>query len=186
MPPPGDTRYVSVSPSPSIESECDCEDAGNVESRAPSIRMDLDSLPSGHRTAPAPGGIWFPQFCEALHTQLPGDSSGRGQFDTRTTYVVGDPGAKSGTAAPLEYATTGEVGLPHWDTIFEYILRKCGYLVKFDTVYVMTDNRNLADHTRPDTTLPHWPAAARWWHSRLQLLGPHKEKTELLFFPFQR
>ena len=47
----------------------------------------------------------------------------------------------------------------------------------------MVDNRNLADHKRHDATLPHWPAAARWWHSRLKLIGPHKEKTELLFFP---
>ena len=22
-----------------------------------------------------------------------------------------------------------------------------------------------------------------WWHSRLQLIGPRKERTELLFFP---
>ena len=41
----------------------------------------------------------------------------------------------------------------------------------------------LADHKRHDATLPHWPAAARWWHSRLKLIGPHKEKKELLFFP---
>ena len=47
----------------------------------------------------------------------------------------------------------------------------------------MVDNRNLTDHKRHDGTLPHWPAAARWWHSRLKLIGPHKEKTELLFFP---
>ena len=30
---------------------------------------------------------------------------------------------------------------------------------------------------------PHWPAAVAWWHSRVQLIGPHQEKTELLFFP---
>ena len=32
-------------------------------------------------------------------------------------------------------------------------------------------------------SLPHWPAAARWWHSRLKLIGPHREKTELLLLP---
>ena len=47
----------------------------------------------------------------------------------------------------------------------------------------MVDNRDLADHKRRDPTLPHWPAAARWWHSRLKLVGPHKEKTELLLVP---
>ena len=39
------------------------------------------------------------------------------------------------------------------------------------------------NHKRQDSSLPHWPAAARWWHSRLKLMGPHKEKTELLLFP---
>ena len=62
-------------------------------------------------------------------------------------------------------------------------MRQCGYLLKFQTVYVLVDNRDLADHKRHDATLPHWPAAARWWHSRLKLIGPHMEKTELLFFP---
>ena len=47
----------------------------------------------------------------------------------------------------------------------------------------MVDNRELANHKRQDPSLPHWPAAARWWHSRLKLIGPHKEKTELLLFP---
>ena len=65
------------------------------------------------------------------------------------------------------------------------ILRQCGYLVEFQTVYVyvMVDNRDLANHQRRDSSLPHWPAAARWWHSRLKLIGPHREKTELLLFP---
>ena len=26
----------------------------------------------------------------------------------------------------------------------------------------------------------------RWWHSRLKLIGPHKEKTELLLFPISK
>ena len=54
--------------------------------------------------------------------------------------------------------------------------------MEFHTVYVMVDNRDLANHKRQDPSLPHWPAAARWWHSRLKLIGPHKEKTELLLF----
>ena len=126
----------------------------------------------------------FQQFCDGLRTDLPGDFDGRGSFDTRTRFVAGEPGAKFGATAPLEYETTGEVGHPHWEAIFEYILRQCGYLLKFYTVYVMVDNRNLADHKRQDSSLPHWPAAARWWHSRLKLIGPHKEKTELLLFPY--
>ena len=45
------------------------------------------------------------------------------------------------------------------------------------------DNWELANHKRQDSSLPHWPAAARWRHSRLKLMGPYKEKTEPLLFP---
>ena len=140
-------------------------------------------MPAVTPRTPGPKNVEFQQFCDRLRTDLPGDSHGRGSFDTSARFVAGDPGAKFGATAPLEYETTGETGHPHWELIFEYILHQCGYLVEFHTVYVMVDNRNLANHRRQDPSLPHWPAAARWWHSRLKLIGPHKEKTELLLFP---
>ena len=71
---------------------------------------------------------------------LPGDSYGRGSFDTSARFVAGDPGARFGDSAPLECEVTGEIGHPHWELIFEYILRQCGYLVDFHTVCVMVDN----------------------------------------------
>ena len=142
----------------------------------------LTRLPADTPRTPGPKGVDFQQFCDRLRTDLPGDSYGRGSFDTSTRFVAGDPGARFG-AAPLEYKVTEEIGHPHWDLIFEHVLRQCGYLVEFHTVYVIVDNRDLANPKRRDSSLPHWPAAARWWHSRLKLIGPHKEKTELLLFP---
>ena len=47
----------------------------------------------------------------------------------------------------------------------------------------MVDTRNLKAHGTVQDGLPHWPAAVAWWHSRVQLIGPHQEKTALLFFP---
>ena len=47
----------------------------------------------------------------------------------------------------------------------------------------MVDTRNLKAHETSQDGLPHWPAAVAWWHSRVQLVGPHQERTELLFFP---
>ena len=135
-----------------------------------------DPNASGHSSNSWPRNVEFQQFCDRLRTDLPGDSHGRGCFDTSARFVAGDPGAKFGATAPLEYEVTGETGHPHWELIFEYILRECGYLVEFHTVYVMVDNRDLANH-KQDPSLPHWPAAARWWHSRLKLIGPHKEKV---------
>ena len=189
MPPLRDDQYISISPTDSPG-----EDAGtDVGAAAPGpashegnqqVGKGLTRLPADTPRTPGPKNVEFQQFCDRLRTDLPGDSDGRGSFDTSTRFVAGDPGAEFGTMAPLEYEVTGETGRPHWELIFEYILRQCGYLVEFHTMYVMVDNRNLADHTRQDPSLPHWPAAVRWWHSRLKLIGPHKEKTELLLlFP---
>ena len=147
------------------------------------VGKGLTRMPADTPRTPAPRNVDFQQFCDRLRTDLGGDSHGRGSFDTSARFVAGDPGAKFGATAPLEYEVTGEIGHPHWELIFEYVLRQCGYLVEFHTVYVMVDNRDLANHKRQDPSLPHWPAAARWWHSRLKLIGPHKEKTELLLFP---
>ena len=129
-------------------------------------------------------GVSHQQFCnEVKGRDLPGGGSGRGSFDTFPTFVVGDPEARFDTHTPLTYETTGEIGHPIWADIFAYILRQCSYLTAFDTVYVMVDTRNLRSHTTAQDGLPHWPAAVAWWHSRLQLVGPMQEKTELLFFP---
>ena len=88
-----------------------------------------------------------------------------------------------GTHTPLTYETNGETGQPIWKDIFRHILKECSYLTAFNTVYVMVDTRNLKAHGTTQDGLPHWPAAVAWWHSRVQLMGPHQEKTELLFFP---
>ena len=178
MMPLRDDQYISLSPmdSPAEDAEMDTVDGQQVG-------KGLTQLPGDTPRTPGPKGVNFQQFCDQLQTDLPGDSRGRRSFDTRTRFVAGDPGARFGSAAPLEYEVTGEIGRPHWELIFEHVLRQCGYLRDFHTFYVMVDNRDLANHQRQDPSLPHWPAAARWWHSRLKLMGPHKEKTELLLFP---
>ena len=123
--------------------------------------------------------------------------------------MVGDPSARFETHTPLTYETNGETGQPLWKEIFGHILKECAYLAvtgtavmarsaneekkkktkecayltAFQTVYVMVDTRNLKAHETSQDGLPHWPAAVAWWHSRVQLVGPHQERTELLFFP---
>ena len=84
---------------------------------------------------------------------------------------------------PDIYETNGETGQPLWVEIFRHILKECAYLTAFHTVYVMVDTRNLKAHETAQDGLPHWPAAVAWWYSRVQLVGPQQEKTELLFFP---
>ena len=188
MMPLRDDQYISLSPtdSPAEDAEMDSGAAAlgqAAQEEGQQVGKGLTRLPADTPRTPGPKGVNFQQFCDQLRTNLPGDSHGRGSFDTSTRFVAGDPGARFGSAAPLEYEVTEEIGHPHWELVFEHVLRQCGYLAEFHTVYVMVDNRDLANHQRQDSSLPHWPAAARWWHSRLKLIGPHKEKTELLLFP---
>ena len=67
-----------------------------------------------------PRSVDFQLFCDRLRTDLPGDSHGRGSFDTSARFVAGDPGARFGDTAPLEFEVTGEIGHAHWELIFEY------------------------------------------------------------------
>ena len=172
--PARDDQYISLTPTDSPVEDAEM-DAGDVppdqaeQEISRHVRGGLTKLPAVTPLTPSSLGVNFQQFCDRLCRDLPGDSTKRECFDTRTRFVVGDPGARFNDPAPLEYEVTGETGRPHWDLIFEHILRQCGYLVEFQTVYVMVDDRDLANHQRRDSSLPHWPAAARWWHSRLKL-----------------
>ena len=116
-------------------------------------------FPANTPITPPAIGLTHKQFCDKIMGEpLPGDGQGRECLDTFPTFVVGDPSARFGTHAPLTYDTTGEIGQPIWKDIFHHILKDCSYLTAFSTVVA-------------------------WWHSRVQLIGPHQEKTELLFFP---
>ena len=182
-------RRVSISPT-DTEPEPD-----DMEPCAAPLPMEIDERP-GVRGAyevrfpavtpvtPPAIGLSHAQWCDkVLNESLPGDGFGRGCFDTLPRFVVGDPSARFETHAPLTYETNGETGQPLWKEIFGHILKECAYLTAFQTVYVMVDTRNLKAHETSQDGLPHWPAAVAWWHSRVQLVGPHQERTELLFFP---
>ena len=71
----------------------------------------LTRLPAETPRTPGPKGVNFQQFCDQLRTDLPGDSQGRRSFDTRTRFVAGDPGARFGSAAPLEARTLVKEGI---------------------------------------------------------------------------
>ena len=189
MMPHRDDQYISLSPtdSPAEDAEMDSGAAAfgqAAQEEGQQVGKGLTRLPADTPRTPDPKGVDFQQFCDQLRTDLPGDSHGRGSFDTSARFVAGDPVLDSAPLHPWSMRLLNqEIGHPHWELIFEHVLRQCGYLVEFHTVYVMVDNRDLANHQRQDSSLSHWPAAARWWHSRLKLIGPHKEKTELLLFP---
>ena len=181
-----DDQFISLSPtdSPAEDAEMDTgakSHGQTAQGDGQQVGKGLTQLPADTPRLLDSKEVNFQQFCEQLRTDFPGDSQGRRSFDTRTRFVAGDLDARFGSAAPLEYEVTGEIGRSHWELIFEHVLRQCGYLSHFHTVYVMVDNRDLANHQRQDPSLSHWPAAARWWHSRLKLmlLFPISESTGL-------
>ena len=136
---------------------------------------------------PPPRGIDHEEFCKDLNGMpLPCDDAERANFDQQDVFILGDPAASFDRSGSHNYdrkSSNPLAGFPEWKMIFSYILRDCGYLVDYDTVYVLVDTRDLADHAARDPGLPHWQAAVAWWESRLQMTGPMGERTELCFFP---
>ena len=134
-----------------------------------------------------PRGIEHEEFCRDMNGMtLPHDHAERKNFDQLDNFILGDPAAcfdrPCGHSYDRKYDNP-HAGYPVWKKVFAHILRACGYLEDYDTIYVLVDTRNLADHTTRDPGLPHWLAAVAWWESRLQMTGPMGEHTELCFFP---
>ena len=157
-----------------------------------SVEMQQSNPPSAHTQAtgqlqPPPRGIDHEELCKDLNEMpLPCDDAERASFDQQDVFILGDPAAsfdRSGGHSYDRKSSNPHAGFPEWKKIFSYILRDCGYLVDYDTVYVLVDTRDLANHAVRDPGLPHWQAAVAWWESRLQMTGPMGERTELCFFP---
>ena len=135
---------------------------------------------AGQLQAP-PRGFDHEEFCQRMNEMpLPCDDAERGTFDQQDVFILGDPAASFDRSSGHSYdrkSSNPHAGFPEWKKIFAYILRDCGYLVDYDTVYVLVDTRDLANHVVRDPSLPHWQAAVAWWESRMG------ERTELCFFP---
>ena len=60
-------------------------------------------------------------------------------FDQQDVFILGDPAASFDRSCGHNYdrkSNNPHAGFPVWKKIFSYILRDCGYLVDYDTVYV--------------------------------------------------
>ena len=115
----GDTQQL---PPPSITSQVTCQ-----------LQEPLREL--GHE-----------EFCQKMNDMLlPCDDAERGTFDQQDVFILGDPAAcfdrSSGHCYDRKFSNP-HAGFPEWKKIFAYILRDCGYLVDYDTIYVLVDTRN--------------------------------------------
>ena len=127
---------------------------------------------------------WFVRNLE--ESSLPGDQHGAGVFDNRADFAFGDPGAHFGGTNKCEYATSGEVGEPHWTKLFQYLLTHFAHVRWLSTVFVLVDNRDLTAPTTQQESLAHWPTVEAWWTSRLAMRGPAQELCDLLFVPIDQ
>ena len=112
-----DDQYISLSPTETPVEDADMESGaattGNAaQEQSQQVGRGLTRMPAVTPRLPDPKGVNFQQFCDQLWTDLPGDHHGRGSFDTSARFVVGDPGARFGSSAPLEYEVTEEIGRP--------------------------------------------------------------------------
>ena len=101
----------------------------------------------------------------------------------------GDPHKKSGDPDRHDYEIKVVDGVevtpgPVWHSLYRWIISQADEFFAFQTVYLITDNRDLLASTVSSTAgLSHWPMAAAWWKERIRYVGPYGERTTVVFVP---
>ena len=101
----------------------------------------------------------------------------------------GDPHKKSGEPDRHDYDIKVVDGVevapgPVWHSLYRWIVSQAADFLAFQTVYLITDNRDLLAETVSSTVgLSHWPMVAAWWKERIRYVGPYGERTTVVFVP---
>ena len=73
---------------------------------------------------------------------------------------------------------------PTWHSLYRWVVSQAAEFLAFQTVYLITDNRDLLAETVSSTPgLSHWPMVAAWWKERIRCVGPYGEHTTVVFVP---
>ena len=73
---------------------------------------------------------------------------------------------------------------PNWHSLYRWVVSQAAEFLSFQTVYLITDNRDLLADTAASTPgLSHWPMVAAWWKERIRYVGPYGEHTTVVFVP---
>ena len=70
---------------------------------------------------------------------------------------------------------------PNW-RLFRWVSQAAEFLAD-QTVYLITDNRNLLADAVASTPGGHWPMVAAWWKERIRYVGPYGKHTTVVFVP---
>ena len=90
----------------------------------------------------------------------------------------GDPYKKTGEPDRHDYAIKIVNGIevapgPNWHSLYRWVVSQVAEFLAFQTVYLVTDNRDLLANTVANTPeLGHWPMVAAWWKERTSMLAP--------------
>ena len=104
----------------------------------------------------------------------------------------GDPHKKSGEPDRHDYEIKVVNGVevapgPNWHSLYRWVVSQAAELLAFQTVYLITDNRDLlADTVASTPGLSHWPMVAAWWKERIRYVGPYGEHTTVYSCPYRR
>ena len=99
----------------------------------------------------------------------------------------GDPHKKSGDPDRHDYEIKVVDGVevtpgPVWHSLYRWIISQADEFLASQTVYLITDNRDLLTATVSSTAgLSHWPMVAAWWKERIRYVGPYGERTTVVF-----
>ena len=145
------------------------------EDRSPDTPTYLDG--------PAEKGLAEVSFrqLEAFFNQvpLPRDNELKEKFDMGSNLLLGDPIPLRSQDVPA-YETRAPAGFVGWNALFSHLISLRDQVMVCDTVYILVDNRDLSNLRNAHGIVPHWPPAAAWWASRVQLVGPFRERTDVV------
>ena len=122
----------------------------------------------------------FRQFVQLFQmVPLPRDNEHKEQFDSGVNFLLRDPIPLRTQDVP-GYRTKDRFGSVDWVTLFTHLISLKDQVMSCDTVYLLVDNRDMSKLENTWKSIPHWPPAAAWWASRVPLVGPYCEKTEVV------
>ena len=130
-------------------------------------------------------GVHFGDLLEALgmHKDIATDHGLN--FSVHQSWRFGDPHKKSGEH-DYEIKIDGEEVLPgpKWKNLFRWLVSQAHEFHDYDTVYLVTDNRDLVAGSLTEVPgFNHWPMVAAWWKERIKCIGPYSERTTVVFVP---
>ena len=124
--------------------------------------------------------LQFRQFVDLfMRVPLPRDNEQKDKFDPGVNFLLGDPIPLGFQDVPA-YHTSASHGSVEWVLLFSHLISLRDTVLVCDTVYLIVDNRDMRDLEATKETISHWPPAAAWWASRVPLVGPYCERTEVV------